>query len=345
MKSYTLAQLCEQLGGELKGDGQVAIHSVATLEQGQAGQIAFLANRKYQAQLQSTKAAAVLLSPGDAEDFNGNAIILKDPYVAFARVAQLLDTTPAAATDIHPSAVVDPSAKLGEGVALGPNVVIGANVTLGDRVQIGAGTVIGQDCQIGADTRLWANVTIYHNVHLGERCIIHSGTILGADGFGYANERGHWIKIPQTGGVRIGNDVEIGASTTVDRGAIDHTIIKDGVIIDNQVQIAHNDIIGEHTAIAGCTTLAGSVTIGKHCIIGGMVAINGHMEICDGVHLTGRTMVMSSIKEPGVYSAGTPHMTNKDWRKNAARFRQLDGLFSRVKQLEKAEKRREDEND
>ncbi|GLS82716.1 UDP-3-O-(3-hydroxymyristoyl)glucosamine N-acyltransferase [Paraferrimonas haliotis] len=338
MKSYTLLELCQYLGGELQGDGEIAIHSVATLENAQSGQITFLANKKYQSQLQSSKAAAVLLSPQDASLYQGNAIVLQDPYVGFARVAQLLDTTPAAAVDIHPTAVVDESASVAEGVAIGANAVIGANVRLEPGVQIGPGCVIGQDCIIGENSRLWPNVTLYHNVHIGKDCIIHSATVLGADGFGYANERGHWIKIPQTGGVRIGNQVEIGASTTVDRGAIDHTVIKDGVIIDNQVQIAHNDVIGEHTAIAGCTTVAGSTTIGKHCIIGGMVAISGHMEIADQVHLTGRTMVMSSIKESGVYSSGTPHMSNRDWRKNAARFRQLDGLFSRVKQLEKAGK-------
>jgi len=195
--------------------------------------------------------------------------------------------------------------------------------------------VIGQDSVIGSNSLLWANVTVYHNVHLGQDCIIHSGAILGSDGFGYANERGQWIKIPQTGGVRIGDRVEIGANTTVDRGAIEHTEIHDGVILDNQVQIAHNDIIGANTAIAGCTVVAGSVTIGKHCIIGGNCAISGHLSICDGVHVTGSTNITSIIRERGVYSSATIAMDNKVWRKNTVRFRQLDGLFQRVKMLEK----------
>lgn len=212
--------------------------------------------------------------------------------------------------------------------------MIGANVILGDKVQIGAGSVVGQDSIIGSGTRLWANVTLYHDVHLGMDCIVHSGAVIGSDGFGYANERGTWVKIPQTGGVRIGNNVEIGASTTIDRGALSHTEIHDGVILDNQVQIAHNDIIGAHTAIAGSTTIAGSVTIGKYCIIGGNSAVAGHLTIADGTHVSGGTNVTSVIREPGVYSSATVAMENKLWRRNTVRFRQLDELFQRVKVLE-----------
>nr|Q0HT72.1 RecName: Full=UDP-3-O-acylglucosamine N-acyltransferase [Shewanella sp. MR-7] len=335
MKSVTLKELSLLLDGVVQGDETLVINSVATLEHATAGQISFLANSKYRAQLESTQASAVLLSAKDAQDYSGTALVVKDPYVGFARVAQLLDTTPKAAIGIHPSAQIDPSALLGEGVAIGANAVIGANVILGENVQIGAGTVIGQDCIIGSNTRLWANVTLYHNVHLGQDCIIHSGAIIGSDGFGYANERGQWIKIPQTGGVRIGDRVEIGASSTIDRGALGHTEIHNGVIIDNQVQVAHNDIIGENTAIAGSTTLAGSVTIGKHCIIGGNCAIAGHLTIADGVHLSGATNVTGNMREPGLYSSATVAMENKVWRKNTVRFRQLDELFQRVKTLEK----------
>ncbi|QYK06416.1 UDP-3-O-(3-hydroxymyristoyl)glucosamine N-acyltransferase [Shewanella zhangzhouensis] len=334
MKQVTLGQLAEHLGAELKGDGSLLISSVATLEDAGAGQISFLANSKYRAQLEGTKASAVLLAPKDADTYEGNALILKDPYVGFARVAQLLDTTPNAAEGIHASAVIDPSARLGEGVSIGANAVIGANVILGDKVQIGPGTVVGQDSIIGSGTRLWANVTVYHDVHLGMDCIVHSGAVIGSDGFGYANERGNWVKIPQTGGVRIGNNVEIGASTTIDRGALSHTEIHDGVIIDNQVQIAHNDVIGAHTAIAGNTTIAGSVTIGKYCILGGNSAVAGHLSIVDGTHVSGATNVTSIIREPGVYSSATVAMENKLWRRNTVRFRQLDELFQRVKVLE-----------
>ncbi|MDT3318230.1 UDP-3-O-(3-hydroxymyristoyl)glucosamine N-acyltransferase [Shewanella sp. SP1S2-4] len=335
MNSVTLKELGLLLDGDIQGDETLVINSVATLEHAKAGQISFLANSKYRSQLEETQASAVLLSAKDAQDYKGTALIVKDPYVGFARVAQYLDTTPKAAVGIHPSAQIDASAHIGEGVAIGANAVIGANVILGEDVQIGAGVVLGQDVIIGSKTRLWANVTVYHDVHLGQNCIIHSGAVLGSDGFGYANERGQWIKIPQTGGVRIGDRVEIGANSTVDRGALGHTEIHDGVIIDNQVQIAHNDIIGENTAIAGSTTIAGSVTIGKYCIIGGSCAIAGHLSIADGVHVSGATNITTNMREPGLYSSATVAMDNKLWRKNTVRFRQLDELFQRVKTLEK----------
>lgn len=336
MKSVTLKELAQHLNGTIKGDADTIISSVATLEKAAKGQISFLANSKYRSQLEATQASAVLLSEKDAADFQGTALIVKDPYVGFARVAQLLDTTPKAADDIHSSAVIDPSARLGEGVTIGANAVIGRNVILGDNVQVGPGSVIAQDSIIGSGSRLWANVTIYHNVHIGSDCIIHSGAVVGSDGFGYANERGQWIKIPQTGGVRIGDRVEIGAGTTIDRGALEHTEIHDGVIIDNQVQIAHNVVVGENTAIAGSTTVAGSVTIGKYCIIGGNSAISGHLSIVDGVHITGSTNITSIVREPGVFSSATVAMDNKLWRKNTVRFRQLDDLFQRVKVIEKS---------
>jgi len=335
MKSYTIKELALELGADIQGDETLVITSVATLENAGAGQLSFLANSKYRAQLESTHASAVLISPKELDGFSGNAIVLNDPYVGFARVSQLLDTTPKAAQGIHPSAVIHPTAKLGEGVALGANVVIAENVILGEQVQIGAGSVVGQDSILGSGTRLWANVTIYHDVHLGQDCIIHSGAVIGSDGFGYANERGQWVKIPQTGGVRVGDRVEIGASTTVDRGAIEHTEIHDGVILDNQVQIAHNDIIGENTAIAGNSTVAGSTRIGKYCIIGGNSAVAGHLSVADGTHISGATNVTSIIRKPGVYSSATIAMDNKLWRRNTVRFRQLDELFQRVKKLEK----------
>lgn len=335
MTSYTLKEIASHLNAEVKGDDTVKIHRVATLEKAQSGEISFLANSKYQSLLEGTSASAVLLSPSSAEGYSGNAIVLKDPYVGFARVAQLLDSTPRAAESIHASAVLDANVTLGEGVAIGANAVIGSNVIIGENVQIGPGCVIGQDSIIGSGTILWANVTLYHDVHLGQNCIVHSGTVIGADGFGYANERGQWIKIPQTGGVRIGNNVEIGAGTSIDRGAIEHTEIHDGVIIDNQVQIAHNVVIGANSALAGNSTFAGSVTLGKYCIVGGNSAVAGHLSIAEGTHISGGTNVTSVIREPGVYSSATIAMENKLWRRNTVRFRQLDELFQRVKKLEK----------
>ena len=338
MQQVTLKEIGQLLNATIRGDDTQIVMSVATLEDAIEGQLSFLANSKYRAQLEATQASAVLLTEKDAADYKGTAIIVADPYVGFARVAQLLDTSPKAAVGIHPSAQIDASAKLGENVSIGANAVIGANVILSDNVQIGPGSVVGESSIIGQNSCLWANVTLYNNVHIGTDCTIHSASVIGSDGFGYANENGNWIKIPQTGGVRIGNRVEIGASTSVDRGALSHTEIHDGVIIDNQVQIAHNVVIGQNTAIAGGTIIAGSSTIGKYCIIGGGCGVSGHISIADGVHISGGTNVTSVIREKGVYSSATIAMENKLWRRNTVRFRQLDELFARVKQLENTQK-------
>ncbi|MFI3246086.1 MAG: UDP-3-O-(3-hydroxymyristoyl)glucosamine N-acyltransferase [Ferrimonas sp.] len=335
MTQYTLAQLASALGARLQGNSDTLIEGVATLEGAQAGQITFLSNSKYRSQLASTQAAAVLLSESDAEHYQGNALVMDDPYVGFARVAQLLDTTPAAASGIHPSAVIHETAQIGEDVSIGANAVIEANAVLGQGVQVGAGSVVGQACYVGANSKLWANVTLYHQVVLGENCIIHAGCVIGSDGFGYANEKGNWIKIPQTGRVIIGDDVEIGANTCIDRGAINDTIIEQGCIIDNLVQIAHNDVIGAHTAIAGATVLAGSTTIGHHCIIGGNSAIAGHIEIAPGTHINGMSGVTGSISEPGLYGSTPPLQEAKSWRKNSVRIRQLDDMYRRLRALEK----------
>ncbi|UJF21139.1 UDP-3-O-(3-hydroxymyristoyl)glucosamine N-acyltransferase [Shewanella sp. OMA3-2] len=338
MQQVTLKEIGQLLNATIRGDDTQLVTSVATLEDAIEGQLSFLANSKYRAQLEATQASAVLLTEKDAADYKGTAIIVADPYVGFARVAQLLDTSPKAAIGIHPSAQIEGSAQLGENVSIGANAVIGANVILSDNVQIGPGSVVGESSIIGKNSCLWANVTLYHNVHIGTDCTIHSATVIGSDGFGYANEKGNWIKIPQTGGVRIGNRVEIGASTSIDRGALSHTEIHDGVIIDNQVQIAHNVIIGQNTAIAGGTIIAGSATIGKYCIIGGGCGVSGHISIADGVHISGGTNVTSVIRDKGVYSSATIAMDNKLWRRNTVRFRQLDELFSRVKHLENTQK-------
>ena len=336
MSGYSLAELTERLGAQLIGDAACSIVSIATLENAGEGQISFLSNSKYRKYLTQTAASAVLISADDTAFVapGVNALVVKDPYVAFARVAQLLDTTPAAASGIHPAAIIDNSVQLGRNVSVGAGAVISAGAVLGDNVQIGAGCFIGEQAKVADNSRLWANVTVYHRVSIGKRCVVHSGAVIGSDGFGFANERGNWLKIPQTGAVIIGDDCEIGANTTIDRGAIEDTVIGNNVIIDNQCQIAHNVQIGDHTAMAGCSVVAGSTKIGKYCIIGGAVCINGHIEICDGAQITGMAMVMKPITEKGVYSSGIPATSNLEWRKNTAKLRQIEQLYQRVKQLE-----------
>ncbi|MCF2859438.1 UDP-3-O-(3-hydroxymyristoyl)glucosamine N-acyltransferase [Pseudoalteromonas sp. SMS1] len=333
-KQYTLSQLADYLGASLEGSADQPIVKIATLANAKSQDIAFLANKKYRSQLESTEAGAVILSADEAEYFTGNKVICDNPYVAYAKLAQYMDTTPSAASNIHASACIDNEATLGENVKVAANAVIESGAIIGDNVEIGPGCFIGKNARIGANTKLWANVTIYHEVVIGEQCLFQSGTVIGSDGFGYANESGEWVKIPQIGTVVIGNRVEVGACTSIDRGAIDDTIIHDNVILDNQIQIAHNVEIGYGTAIAGCTVLAGSVKIGKYCQIGGMVAINGHNEVCDGVVITGMSMVTKGITKPGVYSSGMPHTTNKEWRKSIAHLRNLSDFKARIKALE-----------
>ncbi len=331
-----LAELAEQLNAQLIGDAACGVSAVATLEHAGNGTISFLANSKYRKFLSQTQASAVLVKADDLAFVapGVNALVVADPYVAFAEIARMLDSTPDVASGIHPSAIIDATAVLGENCAVGPNAVISAGAVLGAGVQVGAGTVIGQGAEIGADSRLWANVTVYHNVIIGKNCLIHSGAVIGSDGFGFANKAGNWLKIPQTGTVKIGDSCEIGANTTIDRGAIDDTVIGDNVIIDNQCQIAHNVHIGDHSALAGATIVAGSTKIGRYCIFGGGAVVNGHIEICDGAQVTGMAMVMKPITEKGVYSSGIPATTNLEWRKNTAKLRQIEQLFARVKQLE-----------
>ncbi|MBB1310314.1 UDP-3-O-(3-hydroxymyristoyl)glucosamine N-acyltransferase [Pseudoalteromonas sp. SR41-8] len=335
MHNYTLSQIAELLGAELDGDGAWEISKIATLANAQSGHIAFLANKKYRSQLSDTQAGAVILSAADAEYYQGNKLIVANPYVCYAKLAQLLDTTPrSASSGIHPSAVIHPDATVASTAAVAANAVIEAGAVIGDNVQIGANCFIGENTKIGNGTKLWANVSVYHDVEIGNDCLFQSSSVIGSDGFGYANDKGQWIKIPQLGRVIIGDKVEIGAGTTVDRGAIDDTIIHSNVIIDNQCQIAHNVEIGSGTAIAGCTVIAGSTTIGKNCQIAGLVGINGHIDICDGVILTGMSMVTKAITEPGVYSSGLPHSSNKEWRRNIAHLRNLPEMKVRLKALE-----------
>jgi UDP-3-O-[3-hydroxymyristoyl] glucosamine N-acyltransferase len=332
--SYTLKQLADKIGAEVHGDEHYIIDSLATLSTAGTRQIAFLANKKYKQQLSDTKAGAVIISSQNLNDCNTNALVMENPYLGYALTAQLLDTTPKPAHNIHPSAQISQDVTLGENVAIGANTVIEQGAVIADNVIIGAGCFIGEQAIIGSHTKLWANVSIYHRVEVGRDCLIQANTVIGSDGFGYANDKGNWLKIPQLGSVIIGNNVEIGASTTIDRGALENTIIKDGVIIDNQIQIAHNVVIGENTAMAACSVIAGSTTIGKNCVIAGLVGINGHVDVSDGVVFTGMSMVTKNIESPGVYSSGMPCQPNKDWNKNNARIRKLESILARMKSAE-----------
>ncbi|WP_333606533.1 UDP-3-O-(3-hydroxymyristoyl)glucosamine N-acyltransferase [Arsukibacterium sp.] len=337
MQVLTLVSLAEQLKAQLIGDAACGVSAVASLEHATVGQISFLSNSKLRHYLANTQASAVLVKQEDVAFVppGVNILVLADPYVGFAKVARLLDTTPMAATAVHPSAIIDAEASVASTASIGANAVISAGAVIAEQVQIGAGCFIGENAQIGAGSRLWANVSVYHNVVMGKNCTVQSGAVIGSDGFGFANERGQWLKIPQTGAVRIGDDCEIGANTCIDRGAIEDTVIGNNVIIDNLCQIAHNVKIGDHSAIAGATAVAGSTQIGRYCVIGGAAVINGHITICDGVQITGMSMVMKSITDKGVYSSGIPATANSDWRRNTAKIRQIEHLYQRVKQLEK----------
>ncbi len=335
MSSIRLADLAQQLDAQLHGDGDIVITGIASMHSAHSEQITFLSNSRYREQLATCAAGAVVLTEADLPFCRTAALVVKNPYLTYARMAQLLDTTPAPSKDIAASAVISDTAILGNNVSVGANAVIESGVVLGDNVVIGAGCFIGKNAKLGAGTKIWANVSIYHRVEIGESCLIQSGTVIGADGFGYANDRGNWVKIPQLGTVLIGDRVEIGACTTIDRGALDDTIIGNGVIIDNQCQIAHNVVIGDNTAVAGGVIMAGSLKIGRYCQIGGASVINGHMEICDKAVVTGMGMVMRPITEPGVYSSGIPLQPNKVWRKTAALVMNIDEMNKRLKAVER----------
>lgn len=335
MHNITLADLASKIGATVSGNGDLSVSRVSSFSKASKDSVIFVSDEKYLQQLDGVEFGAVISKPEHASAFTGNVLVMSNPYLGFALATQLLDTTPAPASEIAASAVIDSSAQLGNGVVVGANTVIESGVIIGDNTEIGAGCFIGKDTQIGQSGRIWANVSIYHQVVIGDACCIQSGTVIGADGFGYANEKGRWVKIPQLGTVIIGDRVEIGANTCIDRGALDDTIIADGVIIDNLCQIAHNCEIGENTAIAGAATFAGSLKIGKNCMVGGASVVNGHMEICDNVQITGMGMVMRPIDKPGVYSSGIPLQPNKEWRKTAARTLNIDSMHKRIKELEK----------
>lgn len=335
LQQYTLAELAQGLDITIKGDPNCIIKGVCTIQEPQAEHITFLVNPLYKKYLATTQAAAVILAEEDAESCPVNALIARNPYHIYAKMAAFFNPKSDSVSGIHPAAVI------GKGCEIDPSASIAANCVLGEGVKIAAGVVLGPGCvigeyaTIGEDSHLDANVTIYDRVTIHQRVRISSGAVIGSDGFGFAKQKGIWHKVPQLGGVIIHDDVEVGANTTIDRGAIDNTVIERGVKLDNLIQVGHNVLIGENTAIAGCVALAGSSVIGKNCIIGGCTGIAGHISIADNVVITGGTEVSKSIREPGIYSSGIGGVvTNMERRKNTARVHRLEQLMERVKVLE-----------
>ncbi len=331
-----LGDIAEQLGLELRGDPLVEIHGIAALGAATTGELSFLFSPAYRTLLQNTAASAVILREQDADDCQIPVLISDNPRLAWARVATLFDSTPTPDGRIHPSAVISETASLGANVTVGPNATIEGSVTLGARVCVGAGCFIGEGAFVGAGSRLFANVSVYHGVSIGERAIVHSGAVIGADGFGFEPD---WaamkmVKIPQVYGVVIGDDVEIGAGTTIDRGALNDTMVGDGVKLDNQVQVGHGTQIGASTVISGCTAIAGSTRIGSYCLIGGGVGIIDNIEIVDQVEVTAMTLVSRSITEKGRYSSGTGLLPSRIWKRSIVGFARLDDLIKRVRGLE-----------
>jgi UDP-3-O-[3-hydroxymyristoyl] glucosamine N-acyltransferase len=328
--SFTAAELARRFALELHGDADARVAGVATLARAGRDELAFLANPRYRSQLAESEAGIVVLGAADAEGHAGTALIAADPYVAFAKISALFESRANATPGIHASAVVDATADVDPAASIGAFVSIGPRSTIAAGATIGAGCVIGEDCIVGEDCDIGPRVTLVRRIRLGRRVLIHPGAVLGADGFGLAMEGGRWLKVPQLGGVAVGDDCEIGANTTIDRGALDDTVLEEDVRLDNQIQIGHNAHIGAHTAMAGCSAVAGSARIGRYCLIGGGAGVLGHLELCDRVIVTAMSLVTHSIREPGEYSSGTPLMDNRSWRKSAARFKQLDSIARRM---------------
>jgi UDP-3-O-[3-hydroxymyristoyl] glucosamine N-acyltransferase len=337
----SLGQIAVRHGCRLRGDPDIVVDHVATLATAGAGALSFLANPRYRPQLGTTRAGAVILTEEAVADCPVACLVSPDPHLSYARIAADLHPPAPLTPGVSPAAHVASGCRIGEGSEISAGAVLGDDVVLGARVFIGPNAVLGAGCAVGDDSRVMAAVVLYPRVRIGARCIVHSGAVLGADGFGYARDvDGSRIKIPQVGGVVVGDDVEIGANTTIDRGAIGDTIIGDGVRLDNQIQVAHNVIIGAHTAIAAQSGISGSTRIGARCVIGGDVAVAGHIEVADDVMIGGGTRVTGSIRRPGIYGGVIPADEMTRWRRNAVRFGQLDEIARRVRELEKAMKTR-----
>ncbi len=332
--ALSVSEIAAQLAAEYHGDGARLIECVAPIHAAEANAITFVSNPRFRKHLADTGAGAVLVTEELAKHCSGAAIIVNDPYLAYARIAQILHPRRRLPGGVHASAVLADDVQLGDDVAVGPHVVVEAGAVIGAGSEIGAGCYIGAEVALGRNCLLHPNATVHGGCLLGDRVVAHAGSVIGSDGFGFANDDGRWVRIPQLGGVRIGDDCEIGAATTIDRGALEDTVLEQGVILDNQIQVAHNVHIGAHTAIAGCVGISGSVSIGKFCTIAGGVGIAGHLHIVDHVHVAAWSLVTKSITEPGSY-AGSPLESHESWRKNYARLRQLDTLARRVKNIEK----------
>ncbi len=334
-RTYRIGEIVTRLGGELVGDPDAEIRRIATLESAGPGDLSFLTHSRYRPNLQHTRASAVILAREERDATTLPRILCDDPYVYYARAARLLSSEDRPVPGVHPKAVVEADAQIAASATVGPGCYIGSRAKLDERVVIGAACTIGAHVRVGEDSRLYPSVTVYPGCVIGKRALIHSGVVIGADGFGMAPEAGRWIKIPQTGRAIIGDDVEIGANTTIDRGALDDTIIEDGVKLDNQIQIGHNVRVGAHTIMAGCVAVAGSTRIGRHCAIGGAARIIGHVDIADHVTIAAATVVLRPIPKAGVYAGVLPSAPGREWAKTVAHLRGLDGLVKRVRELEK----------
>ena len=322
---FSLGELALRFGLTLRGEPGITVHAVATLSRAESGSLSFLANSRYRRLLETTRASVVVLSAEDEPHCPVAALIDPNPYLAYARIATLMHPQASPAPGVHPSAVVGLKARIAASASIGPLAVVEDEAEIGERVAIGPGCIVQTGARIGADSVLVSRVNLYPGVTLGQRCILHAGAVVGADGFGFAPNAGAWVKVPQVGSVRIGDDVEIGANTSIDRGAIDDTVVEDGVKLDNQIQVGHNVVIGAHTAIAACTGISGSTVIGRRCMIGGMVGFAGHLTIADDVVVTGCSLVSASIKKAGSYSSGMPTVESRLWRRMVAHLRRLDG--------------------
>ena len=331
----SLAALAERTGARLDGDGSTIVRRVGTLEHASPDAIVFLANPKYRSQLQTTRAAAVILASHDASSTSLPKLVSANPYATYARVAALLHPDAPVSSGIHPNAIVDDRASIGVDCSIGANAVVAAAATIGAGATIGPGCVIGAEASIGEQAVLHANVVIYSRCSIGARTVVHAGAVIGAEGFGMAEDAGRWVRIPQVGRVVVGDDCEIGANTTIDRGAIDDTVLENDVKLDNQIQIGHNCTIGAHTAIAGCAGIAGSVRIGRNCRIGGAAMIVGHLTIPDGTVISGGTLIAASPDAAGTYTSVFPALPHREWRKVAAQLRNIDMLAARVRELER----------
>lgn len=329
-----LAELAERVGARLQGAGDALVCRVSTLEAADRESLCFFAHRRYHADLLATKAGAVILAEKDAKECPVVALVTPNPYLAYAQAARVLHPEPPVVGGVHPSAVIAGGATVDPTAWIGPTAVVEEGAEIGPRVFVGPGCIVGAGCRIGADSRLVARVTLCEGTSIGERAILHPGAVIGREGFGFARDGERWVRVPQLGRVRLGDDVEIGANTTVDRGALEDTVIGDGVKLDNLIQVGHNCWIGENTAMAACSGISGSTRIGRNCTIAGAVGMAGHLTIGDEVHFTGMAMVTGSFTEPGVYSSGIPAMPSAEWRRSVVRFRHLDEIARRLKRLE-----------